>query len=102
MEWVFLFILSFFGFGIGRSIKLHYLERNFKDYMSNLKFPFLGLSITFFVGGLLYRAGWLQAPADNWVTWLILWGPFVLALFGSSEQLRAGENRDANDSNNEA
>jgi len=87
-------LLGFFGFGIGRAIKLYYLTRDAREYAANVKFPILGLAVTFCAGGVLYRFGGMAQPQDNWVTWLILGGPFVLALLGTEDLLRVGQRQD--------
>jgi hypothetical protein len=91
MQWIFICLLGFFGFGIGRAIKLLAINKDNREYAGNLKFPSLGLAITFFVGGLLHKFAHMPAPLDDWKTWAIIAGPFVLALiFGNSDTLNTG------------
>jgi hypothetical protein len=91
MEWIIVITMGFFGFGVRCAIKLYYLNRDTAGCSGNLKLPCLGLAITFFIGGLLHQYAGMSAPMDNWLTWLILGGPFLLALFfGDESTLNTG------------
>jgi len=90
MEWIFIVVMGLFGCGIGRAIKL-YLNRDLPEYSRNVKIPTLGLATTFSVGGLLHKFADMPAPADNWITWAILGGPFLLALLADERTLRLGQ-----------
>ncbi|WP_320041236.1 hypothetical protein [uncultured Desulfobacter sp.] len=92
MHWAFILIMGFFGFGIGKAIKLYYLNRNMAEYMAYLRFPAMGLAVTFFAGGIAHKFFGMKAPTDNWLTWVILVGPFICALFGDEATLKIGEN----------
>lgn len=85
MEWIFVFLLSVFGFGVARAIKLYSITRDLQSYGENLKFPLLGLTATFLVGGVLHRYAGMPAPSDKWFTWLIIIGPFLLVLLLGNE-----------------
>jgi len=91
MEWLFAIVIGFFGFGVGRAIKLYHINRDMREYSQNLKMPVLGLAVTCFIGGLLYKFADISAPIDNCVTWLILVGPLLLAFLADEDTLRLGQ-----------
>lgn len=91
LQWSFICTMGFFGFGIGKAIKIYYLNRNVPEYMAHLKFPVIGISTTFLIGGILHKYYAMETPTDNWVTWVILVGPFIAALFASEATLKIGK-----------
>jgi hypothetical protein len=89
--WVFLCIMGLFGHGIGKAIKILYVNRNVAEFYFRLKYPLLGLPITIFVGGLLHHYKLIDRPTDDWLTWLIIVGPYIMALFTDVHTLKIGE-----------